>query len=195
MDPEPLMLDAARAEAAAAGVEITVVQGSSLTLGPELAPLRLCTLGRSFHWMDRAATLAALDRLVEPWGALALFRSTNPAVPENAWRAVPQDVGDRHAPDPGHPRERTRGHHDHEPVLLASPFARVETVRHRVARKVRIEEVIGHTLSKSSSSPARLGPRRAAFERELEEALGSFARDGLLDEVLEFEALIARRTG
>lgn len=193
MDPEPGMLEAARAEAAAADVEITVVQGSSSTLGPELAPLRLCAMGRSFHWMERAATLAALDRLIEPHGAVVLLRSTSPDVPENAWRALPQDVGDRFAPDPGHPRERTRGHHDHKPVLLASPFGRVETVRHRLAHKVSIAEVIGLTMSKSSSSPARLGPSRDAFEQQLANALGGYAQGGLLDEVLEFEALVARR--
>ena len=189
MDPEPLMLEAAREEVAAADLDVRVARGSSSAL----APLRLCAMGRSFHWMDRSATLATLDRLIEPEGAVVLFRSTSPDVPENAWRVLPRAVGDGFAPDPGHPRERQQGRHDHLPVLRASPFARVETVTHRLARRVSIEEVIGLTLSKSSTSPARLGPRRPPFERALADALAPFATDGLLAEVLEFEALVARR--
>jgi SAM-dependent methyltransferase len=191
MDPEPAMLDAAREEVAAAGLEVGVVQGSSATLGPELAPLRLCTMGRSFHWMDRAATLAALDRLIEPAGAVVLCRSTSPDVPENAWCDLPAVIGRRLAPDPDHPRARGRG--DHTPVLLASPFAQVDVLRHREARRVTVEAVIGLALSKSSTAPARLGPNRPAFEAMLAVALEPFLTRGLLDEVIDFEALIARR--
>ncbi len=73
LDPEPEMLDAARESAAAAGIHAEFVLGSSYDLGPAFGPLKITTMGRSFHWMDRAATLATLDRLTEPEGAVILF--------------------------------------------------------------------------------------------------------------------------
>ena len=42
-------------------------------------------MGRSFHWMDRAATMAALDALVSPGGAVALFDDKQPRTEENLW--------------------------------------------------------------------------------------------------------------
>ena len=39
----------------------------------DLPPMRLCTMGASFHWMDRAGVLAFLDRVVEAAGGIALL--------------------------------------------------------------------------------------------------------------------------
>src|SRR3954469_1042980 len=82
MDPEPDMLAATGAAAEAAGVTVKVVQGSSHDLAPGMGPFALVAMGRSFHWMDRAATLAVLDRIVTPHGGVALFHDTHPPVEE-----------------------------------------------------------------------------------------------------------------
>src|SRR5205823_1028655 len=66
VDPEPTMLEAAAAAAGAAGLHLTLRSGSSFALPPDLGSFRLVTIGRAFHWMDRAATLATLDRLILP---------------------------------------------------------------------------------------------------------------------------------
>ncbi|MGH8260883.1 MAG: class I SAM-dependent methyltransferase, partial [Steroidobacteraceae bacterium] len=55
-DPEPVMLEAAREAARNAGVALELWQGGSGDLTPAMGPYRLVTMGRSFHWMDRAAT-------------------------------------------------------------------------------------------------------------------------------------------
>jgi Methylase involved in ubiquinone/menaquinone biosynthesis len=58
VDPEPEMLRIAAENAAAAGLEIRFVEGSSADIGPglDLGPGRfhLAVIGRAFHWMDRA---------------------------------------------------------------------------------------------------------------------------------------------
>ena len=51
---------------------LTLWQGGSYDLTPDMGPFRLVTIGRAFHWMDRAATLAMLDRIVAPAAAVAL---------------------------------------------------------------------------------------------------------------------------
>ena len=53
---------------------------------------------------------------------------------------------------------------------------------------------VTRALSYSGSAPAVLGERRAAFEAAVMEAVSPFARDGELTEVVEFTALMGRRT-
>src|ERR1700748_671203 len=53
MDPEPQMLEQARSNAEAAKVAMTMRQGGSQDLTPDMGPFRLVVMGRSFHWMDR----------------------------------------------------------------------------------------------------------------------------------------------
>ena len=66
MDPEPEMLRVAAANAREAGIDLKLVQGSSYDLAPVLGRFRLVSIGRAFHWMDRADTLKRLDELIEP---------------------------------------------------------------------------------------------------------------------------------
>src|SRR5215207_6329982 len=73
MDPEPEMLAAAGSKAQAQGAPVTLLSGGSQDLTADMGPFRLVTMGRAFHWMDRAATLAMLDRIVTPDGGVALF--------------------------------------------------------------------------------------------------------------------------
>src|SRR6201999_2849301 len=91
-DPEPRMLDAAGAAAEAANVQISLWQGGSYDLTPQMGPYRLVTIGRAFHWMDRAATLAMLDRIVTPDGGVAFFHDAHPPVEENVWFKILCDV-------------------------------------------------------------------------------------------------------
>ena len=80
-------------------MSLTLWQGGSYELTPEMGPFRLVTIGRAFHWMDRAATLAMLDRIVAPGGAVAFFHDAHPDVPENRWFKTLREVGDRYAKD------------------------------------------------------------------------------------------------
>ncbi len=88
-DPEPEMLAAAEAAAQAAHVTLNLWRGGSYDLTPDMGPYRLVTIGRAFHWMDRLATLAMLDRIVAPGGAVALFHDAHPVLPENDWFKMP----------------------------------------------------------------------------------------------------------
>ncbi len=72
LDPEPEMLEAAEADAVAAGVDIALIRGSSYDLD-RTRPLKMTVMGRSFHWMDRSATLKALDEITVADAAVVLF--------------------------------------------------------------------------------------------------------------------------
>ncbi|HEY5083281.1 MAG TPA: class I SAM-dependent methyltransferase, partial [Rhizomicrobium sp.] len=94
-DPEPEMLEAAENAARMAGVTLTLWRGGSYDLKPEMGPFRLVTIGRAFHWMDRLATLAMLDQIVGPGGAVAFFHDAHPVLPENEWFKLLCKVGER----------------------------------------------------------------------------------------------------
>ena len=191
MDPEPEMLAVAEAEARATGIVLTLVLGGSEDLGPHLGRFRLVTMGRSFHWMDRDRTLVALDALIEPDGAIGLFDDDHPEVPENAWHPSWRAVRDQYTP-PSRRRDESADR-THEAVLSRSPFPVVRRLIHRWRQSISIADLVGRMLSTSSTTPAVLGATRAGLEADLRCALAPFAVDGLVDEVIEANALIATR--
>ncbi|MEV7681512.1 hypothetical protein AB0O64_23605 [Streptomyces sp. NPDC088341] len=78
-------------------------------------------------------------------------------------------------------------------TLARSPFSQVTMASwdHRVVRSV--EELVGLQFSNSYSTPVQLGRRRAAFERDLRQALLDHDRSGRYEETIRTEALIATR--
>jgi len=195
MDPEPEMLSLAAAEAAAAGVRLTLVEGGSGDLGPELGEFRLVTMGRSFHWMERDQTLAALDRLVASGGAVAVLGEHHVEAADNDWRAVWETIARKWTGIASGARARRRNPDwvPHDAVLRRSAFSEVERLTVALARDTDLEALIGRAYSMSASTPAALGDKRTEFEADLRQALAPFLRDGTIREEVEFEALLARR--
>src|SRR6202012_4028000 len=99
VDPEPAMLEAALAEAEAAGVTLALRQGSSFDLPADIGAVRAVTMGRSFHWMDREATLDMLDRIVTADGAVVLMHDLHTKTVENKWRDVLHEIGNDYGRD------------------------------------------------------------------------------------------------
>ncbi|MBN9589254.1 MAG: class I SAM-dependent methyltransferase [Alphaproteobacteria bacterium] len=197
MDPEPAMLAAAGAAAEAAGVPLVLEQGSSYDLGPGMGPFRLVTMGRSFHWMDRAATLGVLDRIVAPGGTVALFHDAHPPVEENGWFKLLHDVQARFGRfgDQGAKDRRSGGgeHRRYEPYLFASAFSRIDSVSATIRQEIGVDDIVGRALSMSLCSPERLGPRQDAFIDALMAALLKLSPDGRFTEVAELVAVLACR--
>ncbi len=193
-DPEPLMLDAAAEAAQAANVTVSLWQGGSYELTPQMGPYQLVTIGRAFHWMDRAATLDMLDRIIAPGGAVALFHDAHPDVPENRWFRTLREISDRYSRDTGHVAERKVGaHRRYEPYLFASAFSQLDGLSVTSRTEITLDEMVGRGYSMSTCTPARLGDRQAAFESDLRAALTPFATDGKFIEIAEMVAMVARR--
>lgn len=194
-DPEAAMLEAARIAASDAGVALDLWHGSSFELNATMGPYRLVTIGRAFHWMDRADTLRRLDRIVARDGAIALFHDRHPDTVENGWRDMLHEVGDAYgrAAAPHVVARRSKGYRGHESVLLDSPFGILEGVSMTLRKRISANEIVGRAFSTSTCSPARLGDRSAAFEADLRAALGALSPNGEFAEIVEIGALIARR--
>jgi SAM-dependent methyltransferase len=197
VDPEPAMLAAAAEAARAAGVAPTFRRGSSFDLPPGLGRFHAAIMGRSFHWMDRAAMLENLDRMIEPDGAVVLFGERRLPLEANRWRKPFEEAIARYTREDDAGHWGHRGGEDwtpHEDMLLASPFDDLERIGRIERHALDLEAAIGRALSRSPTAPAALGERQPAFERELRAALTPFLRDGLLHEVVEGTALIAKRS-
>jgi SAM-dependent methyltransferase len=196
IDPEPEMLRIAEAEFGGVG-RIRFVQGSSFDLSPELGQFRLVTMGRSFHWMDRAATLRTLDGMIEADGAVALFDSHHSAgVPDNAWNVEYSALLRRYAAgDTDHARTRGPLWVRHEAFLLDSAFRQLDEVSVIERRQVSIEQLVDRAFSRSSTAPGRLGEAAPRLAEEIEALLRPIATDGILTEVVATSALLGRRVG
>lgn len=189
VDPEPEMLREAAAHVTASNVRL--VQGRSDELDPSFGRFRLVTMGRSFHWMDRADTLRRLDGLIEPGGAVALLHSSRLDLPQTHTVPAYNEVLRRYAEDdPSRAERQGPGWVRHEAILLESPFSRLERIGVVVRREVTADQLVDRALSLSSTSRARLGDRADAMVAELRAAL---AAHGPLAEVVESVALLAWR--
>lgn len=195
LDPEPEMLAAARQAAEGLVPNVAFRLGSSYDLAPELGRFRLVTMGRSFHWMDRAATLRRLDAMIEPGGAVALFGDSHLDVPENAWHAEWREVTDRYAAagDAERQARRAAGRHAHDAALLASAFCRLERLSVIERHSVAAESLVARAHSMSSVSRGLGAGQAARLEQELGDLLARLAPGGTVSEVVESTALVARR--
>lgn len=189
MDPEPEMLAATQSAAQAQGVAVTPVLGGSGDLIPAMGPFRLVAMGRSFHWMDRGATLAMLDRIVTPDGGVALFHDAHPPVAENGWFKTLCDVQARYRRGAG----RGGGHRRYEPFLFASAFTQLEGLSVTVRQNLTIEDIMGRAFSMSHTAPQGLDVKREEFAAALRAALWELSPDGKFTEVAEMVAVLARR--
>jgi SAM-dependent methyltransferase len=200
VDPEPEMLAEAALRAQAAGVtNATWLAGSSRdlpALAPRLRPLRLVTMGRSFQWMERDETLAALATLLAPDGGIVITGDGCGLLSDvEPWQQAVRQVirrwlGEQRRAGSGVwavPEERF------EAALARSPFQHVESNYLRYRRETDIERIIGHLYSTSFCSPAVLGERRAGFERDLRQTLAAINPRGQFAEDVEVGTLFAWR--
>lgn len=195
MDPEPEMLAATQMAAQAAGVHVTLKQASSYDLSAAMGPFRLAAIGRAFHWMDRAATLGMLDRIITPDGGVALFHDAHPPVEENGWFKTMVRVADKFGrADAAHVRERgAGGHRRYEPYLFASAFTELDGLSVTIRQPLNADDILGRAFSTSVCAPGRLDERKQVFAAELSAALRELSPDGKFTEVAELVALVARR--
>ena len=198
IDPSAEMLAAAGENARQAGVTVEFVAGRSSDLEPRFGPARLVTIGRAFHWMDTVDTLRRLDGIVDPDGAVALFSDRSPNVAENVWRATFEAVRERYAAEdrrqkPGHASHLGHGSSRYDEVLLASAFSAVERISVLDRRATPLERFVDRALSFGATWTGASTTLVEDLSAELTAALAPYAVDGVIHEVIEGQATIARR--
>jgi len=172
--------------------------GSDTTLaGLNLPPLKLCTMGRSFHWMDRHQTLKTLDTMIEPDGGIVCldkkdaFHSTS----NHQWGRVAiseiQDILGDSWDYSG--RFEKKEHIKHEEIFAQSSFTVIKRIEFEVHEEHTIEELIGQLLSYSYIHPVLLNERNAEFRDRMTRRLLEIQPGGVFVEESNVQLLIATR--
>lgn len=204
VDPDPDMIaEGVRAQSGWAHGNVRWVLGRGEDLpSAELPPVRLCTMGASFHWMDRDLVLRILDSLVEPNGGVALASGTasiwsNVGAVEAAWLDVTREVVTQFLGPQRRAGRSTYSHppRSHEQVLLDSPFRVLERHRFTTLRRMSVDDVIGLQLSTSYASATQLAERLPAFRAELGRRLQALDPADGFETVEHTDLIVARRAG
>ena len=194
VDPAADMLAAGRKAARDRAGNIRFVEGSSNDLGDHFGRFRLVTMGRSFHWMDRADTLERLDGIIEPEGAVALFNTETIHQGPGDWHWRFEEIIKRHAAGPA--VWRSAEWTDQSAILIESAFSRIDGFS--VVEQVTFPagQLVDRAFSMSRTSPDALGPDKAAtLTADIEALAAEAAVDGMVSEILESSVMIARRPG
>jgi len=201
VDPNEAMLDGAREQARHAGVDtVEWVQGSDAdirgSLGDDLGPFDVTTIGRAFHWMDRGATLDRIRELTDPGGGVAIVGDTEWLTGgERAWQDEVYDCVASYLDDlPERTGPRTEAYENpYDEVLADHGFADVETATFERPREWTADEVVGYVFSLSFCSPAAFGERRADFESALRGRLDALG--GPFEQDDEVRVITGRKPG
>ncbi|MBZ6074726.1 class I SAM-dependent methyltransferase [Microvirga puerhi] len=190
VDPEPAMLAAAGKAAARAGVRLNLIHATTENLPQDVGNFQLATIGRALHWMEPQATLQVFDRIIAPGGVIVIASSRPDTREEqNEWLPAYQEVRQRWTPpDAGESRN-----HDPKAFFAGSSFEPGETIEVAAQQSLSIDDLIGRTLSYSSSSPQRLGNKVGLMTEDLRRTLAPFASSGRIEETVVARATIFHR--
>ena len=185
VDPEPAMLEAARAAAARAGVAVRFVEGRFEDEAAGLGGFDVVAIGRAIHWLDPEPALKALDRVVRPGGRILVCHASTVADGRNPWlKAFTQVRNLWKTERPAFDRDR---------FFAGGPFVPRRTVRVETTVTTSVERLADRILSMSTSSPARLGDDAPAMRNAMREALEPYAAGGAIEETVEAEAEVFER--
>jgi hypothetical protein len=188
------MLDVAAQLGAGIAPNVEYRQGSSYDLDASLGPIHLVVIGRAFHWMDRVDTLARLDTLTAPRGAIALFNTAHLDDPLRPWAEQYRTLLDQYANlDPARKLRQSADWESHNDVLAGSAFCAIERVSVIEYRRVSAEQLKARPLSMSSLSRARLGDKLDTLLESIDALIAEHSSDGWLIERIESTATIATR--
>ncbi|MCP3471858.1 class I SAM-dependent methyltransferase [Bradyrhizobium sp. CCGUVB1N3] len=194
VDPEPDMLDAARRSAARTGRDLRLIESKAEMLPSDIGTFDLVTIGRALHWMDRAPTLALLERLVAQDGAIAICASFSTPDNRNPWLDDYNAARCNWSPaklwEEAGRGERT--HRDLPAFFRGSTFQVADVIKVETRHEISVRDLARRVLTFSSSSPEAVGDNVEAMLRDVEKRLAPFSRDGVITETLLSVAEIVR---
>ncbi len=188
VDVETEMLEAARVEAARAGVHVDLIQARIEDLPADIGLFHAVTIGRALHWFDREEAIAVLERIVDANGWIAICGTRAHSAASQGWTGKFHDIRRAWSSDPDESRYRI----NLEDWFRGSRFRKVEDIEVTETHQVTIPDLIGRALSLSTTSPEVLGDRRPAFEAAMQEALEPLSAGGVFDEQVTAIATILR---
>jgi len=177
LDPEPGMVEAARAAAEQAGVHLSLRLGRIEDF-PAGESFDIVTIGRALHWLDRRSAPDVLERIVSRAGRVLICRSTSVETPAAPWLKPYQELCRSWSEDPDRRRYRVKA----ADWFAGSRFHQLDSISVTGTNRLSVDDLIGRALSKSNTSPAVLGERQAEFAAAIRKAIEPFSKDDVLQE-------------
>jgi SAM-dependent methyltransferase len=195
VDPEPVMIAAAREAAARASRTLTLIESKAEDLPADIGSFDVVTVGRALHWMDRDGTLGLFERLVVPDGTILICSSHSVADGRNPWlgeyneaRRCWSEAGLWSESGSG---ERT--HRDLAGFFRGTRFHVADLIKFETGHEISARDLARRVLTFSSSSPDVLGDKADAMLRDVEQRLIPQSREGSLTEVVLATAQVVKR--
>lgn len=192
VDPDAEMIAEGRRLATSQGrPNIQWLQSRAEDIAPETERFQVAVIGQAFHWMDRDEVLRKLAILIAKQGGLALI---NPGRrrPQESWEPIAYQIvaaflGPPHRHPHSNPQEPA-----HEPALRRSEyFSKFNAFEFPNTVRRNIASIIGCIYSTSSSTRPMFGNDAAAFEATLTRELLNLNPEGVFNEHIEIEVIIA----
>jgi SAM-dependent methyltransferase len=185
VDPEPAMVEAARAAAERTGVAVRFIEGRCEDVAAKLGTFDVVTIGRAVHWLDPEPARAALDRAIAPRGRILVCGATSVKDGRNQWLEAFNTVRDRWKGE--------RPARDHHTFFANGQFTRTGAIRVEGTYAVPVERLVDRVLSMSTSSSERLGDQVPEMKRAMRAALAPFAAEGMIEDIVEARAEVFER--
>jgi len=194
VDPDAEMLAEAGLLGEEAGVRnVRWVRGGSEDLSPSLGPLRLVTIARAFHWMNRERVLDELYGMLTAGGGVAIIGEPSFWNPTESWQERVVEVIKRWLGDERRAGKKTfeTPKARHEEVVARSRFERREQHELSYERAWTVESIKGYLYSSSFASRQLLGDRVGGFEQDLERTLLGLDPRGEFQETARLSVILA----
>jgi SAM-dependent methyltransferase len=189
LDPEPLMLAAAKSAAAEAGAILSLIDGR-IEEFPINETYDVITIGRAHYWLERSPALAVLERILAPHsGRILICRSSTVETPGTPWVRPYRKVRSAWASRPIEKHYRIPP----DEWFRDSCFRAMDEISVTKCHRVTVADLIRRALSRSNTSPEVVGTGQDQFESEIAAALAPFAQNGVLEEHIVARASIFGR--
>ncbi len=179
VEPEPAMVDAARAAAIRGGVSLHVTAGRLEDLPDSPGAFDVVTIGRAIQWLDPKAVYQKLDRIVAAGGRIVVCHADSVIDGRNPWLETFIGVLRRFGGE--------RASCDERSFFDGSRFQRRRTITVETTYLVPILRFARELLS-LSASPAGPGDRISEMREAMREAMAHFATEGVIDDIVAARA-------
>ena len=205
-DPDPEMLKQAKRKTAEKNIKNIIFEQKSSDDLPELKKkIKLCAMGRSFHWMDGTDTLIEIKKHLADGGGVAIVDIRHGLHIYSPTFSEPDDITaerNRIVSEIGKKylgTKRKAGHSlftkeqkSFNEMLDEVGFSKIKEVIFDTTVTRTIDDTVGFILSSSWGNKNQLGDKAEIFEQELRSRLITLKPDGLFNEKLTFWLLTAR---
>ncbi|MFC4559209.1 class I SAM-dependent methyltransferase [Virgibacillus kekensis] len=199
IDKEPEMIEEAKRISNEARVENTRWFTGDIEeyKGQSDDRLRLITMAKSFHWMDRKVTLDTLYLLVTDGGGVAIIDDYSPDKELLPWQQKVEEVRKHWYGEERKAGNTTYSHPSvsHQEIVADSQF---EMEIHQLPAHEHIwtiESIIGNLYSTSYGAKRFLGKRAEPFETHLREELLAIDSSGVFKEDIEIKVILGLKRG